>query len=121
MTNYCFDTEPVDGIEELCKKMTGKALQSPYRSTVPLLSLVEHSQPQWRSLLASWGAPPDSTVYFEYCVASPKAGGNPSQTDALLMSDSTVWAVEAKGEGLRQSLDWIADNGFMGNRFRPCS
>jgi hypothetical protein len=42
-----------------------------------------------------WEAPSDRTVHFEYCVASP-AGGNPSQTDALLMSDTTVWAVEAK-------------------------
>ncbi len=96
MMKYCFDTESMAGIEELCQRMTGKALRSPYRSTVPLLSLVEHSQPEWHSLLALWGAPPDSTVHFEYCVASPKAGGNASQTDALLMSDSTVWAVEAK-------------------------
>lgn len=93
---YCFDTEPMAGIEELCQRMTGKALRSPYRSTVPLLSLVQHSQPDWHSLLASLGAPSDRTVHFEYCVASPKPGGNPSQTDALLMSDKTVWAVEAK-------------------------
>lgn len=96
MTKYCFDTEPVAGIEELCQRMTGKALQSPYRSTVPLLSLVEHNQPEWHSLLALWGSLPDCTVHFEYCVASPKPGGNPSQTDALLMSASTAWAVEAK-------------------------
>ena len=96
MNDYFFDTDPVDGMEELCKRMTGKALQSPYRSTVPLLSLVEHSQPEWQSLLASLGAPTDSTVHFEYRVASPKPKGNPSQTDALLMSDSTVWAIEAK-------------------------
>lgn len=96
MKKYCFDTEPVAGIKDLCERMTGKALQSPFRSTVPLLSLVEHSQPEWHSLLALLGAPPESAVHFEYCVASPKSGGNPSQTDALLMSDSTVWAVEAK-------------------------
>ena len=95
-TRYCFDTEPVAGIEKLCEQMAGNALQSPYRSTVPLLSLIEHSQPEWHALLALWGAPPDSMVHLEYCVASPKPGGNPSQTDALLMSDSTVWAVEAK-------------------------
>lgn len=96
MTKYCFDTEPMVGIKELCERMTGKALQSPYRSTVPLLSLVEHSRPDWNSLLTVLGVPLDSTVYFEYCVASPNPAGNPSQTDAMLMSDSTVWAVEAK-------------------------
>lgn len=96
MTKYCFDIEPMAGIEKLCEQMTGKALQSPYRSTVPLLSLVEHSQPDWQALLALWGAPSDNTVHFEYRVPSPKPRGNPSQTDALLMSDSMVWAVEAK-------------------------
>jgi hypothetical protein len=96
MPNYYFDTEPQDGMDQLCKRMTGKALQSPYRSTVPLLSLVEHSQPEWQSLLELWSVPKSSAVHFEYCVASPKLGGNPSKTDALLMSDSTVCAVEAK-------------------------
>jgi hypothetical protein len=96
MTKYCFHTEPMARIEKLCEQMTGKALQSPYRSTVPLLSLVEHSQPDWQSLLAQWRAPSDSTVHFEYRVTSPKPRGNPSQTDALLMLDSMVWAVEAK-------------------------
>jgi hypothetical protein len=38
----------------------------------------------------------DGSIHFEYCVASPKPGGNPSQTDALIMSESTVWAIEAK-------------------------
>ena len=96
MNNYCFDTDPVDGIEGLCDRMTGKDLQSPYRSTVPLLDLVENSRPDWNALLELWGAPSDSTVHFEYRVASPKPKGNPSQTDALLMSGSKVWAVEAK-------------------------
>lgn len=94
--HYCFDREPVDGIKALCRRMVGKALQSPFRSTVPLLSLVEHSRPDWRSLMGLLSAPSEGTVHFEYCVDSPKAGGNPSQTDALLMSDTTVWAIEAK-------------------------
>lgn len=93
---YRFDTEDVVDFAALCQRFKGKALRSPYRSTIPLLSLVEHSQPQWNALLKSWGVPRDATVHFEYCVASAKPGGNPSQTDALLISDSTVWAVEAK-------------------------
>jgi hypothetical protein len=96
MARYCFDTEPAADFAALCARMTGKALRSPYRSTVPLLSLIEHSQPQWRSLLICLGAPPDGTISFEYCVPSPKANGNPSQTDALVMSGSKVWGIEAK-------------------------
>lgn len=93
---YCFDTEAVTDFAALCKRFTGKTLRSPYRSTVPLLSLVEHSTPQWKALTKSWRAPTDATVHFEYCVASPKEGGNPSQTDALIISESGIWAVEAK-------------------------
>lgn len=95
-SRYHFDTEPIPDFLSLCARFTGQSLQSPYRSTVPLLSLVQHSQPQWNTLLDSWGAPQDATVHFEYCVASPKPGGNPSQTDALIISRPSVWAVEAK-------------------------
>ena len=93
---YHFKSEAIPDFPSLCARFAGKPLQSPYRSTVPLLSLVQHSQQQWNALLDSWGAPHDAPVHFEYCVNSPKPGGNPSQTDALLMSSSTVWAVEAK-------------------------
>jgi hypothetical protein len=95
-SRYRFDTEAVPDFAALCERFTGKTLRSPYRSTVPLLSLVEHSPQQWNELVKSSGAPTNATVHFEYCVASPKAGGNPSQTDALVMSDSNIWAVEAK-------------------------
>lgn len=92
MTRYCFDKEPVADFTALCRRLTGKALQSPYRSTVPLLSLVEHSQPDWHALLGDLGAPPDSTVHFEYCVPSPKPGGNPFQTEWLLCGSHSKMA-----------------------------
>jgi len=95
-SDYCFDTERVPDFAALCERFKGKTLRSPYRSTVPLLSLVEHSAHQWHALLKSWGAPADATIHFEYCVPSAKPGSNPSQTDVMLTSDFTVWAVEAK-------------------------
>ncbi len=95
-SRYCFDTEAVPDFTALCGKFASNAFQSPYRSTVPLLSLAEHSRQDWNALLESWGAPTDATVHVEYCVPSANSGGNPSQTDALLISDSAVWAVEAK-------------------------
>ena len=93
---YCFDTEPMADFPALCAQFAGKPLQSPFRSTVPLLSLIEHSRQQWNALLDSLGEPPDGVVHFEYRVPSPKPRGNPSQTDALIISDSTILAVEAK-------------------------
>ena len=95
-SKYCFDRKPLDGLMGLFQHMTGKALRSPYRSTVPLLSLVEQNRHAWQSVLTAVGAPIAGTVHFEYSVPSPKAKGNPSQTDAMLISNATVWAIEAK-------------------------
>src|SRR5688572_2061407 len=95
-SRYCFDTKVAADFPSLLRHFTGKRLQSPYRSTVPLLSLIEHNRAQWESLLASLGAQGDAMVHLEYCVPSPKAGGNPSQTDAMVLSASVVLAIEAK-------------------------
>jgi hypothetical protein len=94
--SYCYDINPVSDFAALCECFQGTALQSPYRSTVPLLSLVGHSPGDWQSLLKSWGLPDDVAVHFEYCVASSKVGGNPSQTDAVITSDKRAVAIEAK-------------------------
>jgi hypothetical protein len=80
----------------LCDNFTGKALQSPYRSTVPLLSLVHHHPAEWHSLLSRLGVSEVTRTHFEYAVASAKLGGNPSQTDAMLFSQSLVCGIEAK-------------------------
>ncbi len=96
--SYAFDkVAPLD-FPALLSRFTGKSLRSPFRSTVPLLSLIEHCPTDWRGLLQSWGVPENVTVHLEYGVASPKPRANPSQTDALLIAKHapTVWAVEAK-------------------------
>jgi hypothetical protein len=91
-----FDREAVPNFTSLCKKFTGNALRSPFRSTVPLLSLIGHNPKQWNSLMTKIDAPADSPVHLEFCVASPIASGNPSQTDALVTASSGAWAIEAK-------------------------
>jgi hypothetical protein len=93
---YYFDSDPCADIAALCARFTGKRLQSPYRSTVPLIDLVHHHPAEWNGLLASLGAPSNGAVHFEFGVPAPKPGGNPSQTDVLFTSEETVWAVEAK-------------------------
>jgi hypothetical protein len=94
--HYRFNTRLSEDFPALCANFTGKALQSPYRSTVPLLDLVEHGNDTWRGLLATLGIPVDAPVHFEYCVPSPIPGGNPSQTDAVILSETDVWMIEAK-------------------------
>lgn len=93
---YFFDTRSCADISSLCSRFTGKRLQSPTRSTLPLLDLVHNSRDAWHGLLQRLGAPSDGAIYFEFGVPSPKPGGNASQTDAVFLSDFTAWAVEAK-------------------------
>src|SRR6266516_2090968 len=93
---YYFNTQSFGDLAGLCSRFTGKRLQSPTRSTVPLLDLVHNNRGEWNRLLEKLGALPDSTVHFEFKVPSPKPRGNPSQTDALLESETSVWAIEAK-------------------------
>jgi hypothetical protein len=93
---YFYDVHEVPNFARLCERFTGKALQSPYRSTVPLLSLVRHHPDQWQDFLALLGASPPRSIHFEYQVASAKPGANPSQTDVMVFSDHGVWALEVK-------------------------
>ena len=93
---YYFNLQPMRDFASLCARFGVKALQSPYRSTVPLLSLVEHGRPVWESLIDSWGVPRGTSLHFEYRAKSPKPRGNPSHTDMMLMSGGKAWAIEAK-------------------------
>lgn len=91
-----YDTQEHREFSALCECFTGKALQSPYRSTVPLLSLVHRHQAQWQTLLARLGMSDVARVHFEFAVASAKPGANPSQTDAMLFAQGAVCGIEAK-------------------------
>lgn len=93
---YYYNTTPIADFRSLCKQFLGQPLRSPYRSTVPQLSLVGQRLEEWHSLQNALGAPHDAELHFEYGVPSPKAGGNPSQTDIMMISETTVWAIESK-------------------------
>lgn len=93
---HSFNTRACPDLAALCSSFSVKQLQSPTRSTVPLIDLVYNGSAAWAQFLTALGAPRDCAVAFEFGVPSPKAGGNPSQTDAVFASASTVWAVEAK-------------------------
>lgn len=93
---YYFDTRDCADIAALCSHFTVKQLQSPTRSTVPLMDLVHNNQTEWNRLLEKLDVPVGCAVHFEFEVPSPKLRGNASQTDALFASASVLWAVEAK-------------------------
>lgn len=88
----------VSSFEKLVGLYPPKEFDSPFRSTVPLLSL-------WRDpgqcLVGFCQAiqispPPHCVASFEYQVPPPKGLGKSSHTDLMLIWDSTVIAIEAK-------------------------
>jgi hypothetical protein len=91
-----FDRKQVDGIESLLTMFVRGAFASPHRSTVPLVALVKDDWSVFREIAEACGCEPDLSVHFEYKVAAPGIGGNPSQTDAMVFSPISALALEAK-------------------------
>jgi hypothetical protein len=69
---------------------------SPYRSTVPLLSWLRHDQRMVRSLFRALGVVGDCGVHLEYQVPPPLGQGNASHTDLMVVAGDVALAVEAK-------------------------
>lgn len=93
---YLYDRQPVENLAKLCRRFPPWQFKSSFRSTVPLLSLVDQGRDVWNALMAPLGVPADAPVHIEYGVVSPKAGGKPSQTDAMIVAPNVVVGVEAK-------------------------
>jgi hypothetical protein len=91
-----FDTRPVDSFDALLSMFDGKAFASPFRSTVPLVALVKDAWRLLETVLDGCGVGGDLSVHFEDKVASRKGRGNPSQTDAMVLTDRVAVALEAK-------------------------
>ncbi len=91
-----YDKIPIENADALLSKFIGKALQSPTRSTVPLLDIVLHAPQHLLSILDKCGAEPGSELRFEYEVCSGAGSARPSQTDLMVLGRSTAVAVEAK-------------------------
>jgi hypothetical protein len=83
-------------VDALLSSFKGKALQSPMRSTVPLLDMALNLPAQLLSLVVECGAEPDSDFRFEYEVLSGSETARPSQTDLMVLGRSSAVAVEAK-------------------------
>ncbi|MGC1816596.1 MAG: hypothetical protein WA900_02950 [Casimicrobiaceae bacterium] len=91
-----FDHDAVTGFGALLERFGPRAFASPYRSTTPLLALTKDAWPVFDSILAECGSEADCTVHFEYKTHLPNVDGNPSQTDAMVLSATSAVAVEAK-------------------------
>ena len=91
-----FDETEVDGIDSLLAEFGAGAFASPYRSTIPLVALVKDELPLFKAIAVACGSAVDFSTHFEYKVAASKGVGNPSQTDAMVLSPGSALAIEAK-------------------------
>jgi hypothetical protein len=99
MTNqrrWYFDTHETHGIEALIHRFPKGAFASPFRSTVPFFALAKDAWPTFAKLVSACDASPDFTTHFEFKVAAPGVKGNPSHTDAMIVSPTSALAIEAK-------------------------
>ncbi len=95
--NLSFNRRHVDGIEALLNQFGLGAFASPFRSTVPLVALVKDDWPQFQKIANACGCSGKLSVDFEYEVPVPGLSkGNASQTDAMVFSEQSAIAIEAK-------------------------
>jgi hypothetical protein len=91
-----FDTEPVSSFDSLGTKFGPGAFASPFRSTVPLLSLVRDDWTLFEKILGECGVAGELALHFEFKVRSGHEATRPSQTDVMVLSSARALAIEAK-------------------------
>jgi hypothetical protein len=93
---FFFDREPVNGIESLPAMFPPGEFASPYRSTVPLVDLVKDHQSTFKKIATRCGSGPPFSIHLEYTVRAPGVGGNPSQTDAMILTPGLAFGCDSK-------------------------
>lgn len=91
-----FDRHPACDLDTLIAQYPSGEFESPYRSTVPLLSMIRDGQTGLREILASCGFQTAVQLHFEFTVSPPIGQGKASHTDLMVCTNDSCIAVEAK-------------------------
>jgi hypothetical protein len=91
-----YDKAPVDDFAALFHSYQHRDLASPFRSTIPLLSLVKDGWHVFRDVLARCQVAEDAALHFEYRQDVVRGHGKPSHTDLIVCSSEHSIAIEAK-------------------------
>jgi len=104
----------VSDIQELISCFPKSEFDSPYRSTVPLLTYWKEPN---KSLIAfsnliGFSEISNTKLSFEHCIYSPKGKGRPSQTDLMILNDKNAIAIEAKytEPPYETTATWLGDS-----------
>ena len=91
-----FDRDLVPDLVALIARYPAGEFESPYRSTIPLLSLMRDGQAVVQDVLVACGFAPNPDLHFEFTVPPKKGKGKPSHTDLMVCAGPVCMAVEAK-------------------------
>ncbi len=91
-----YDKKPIRSINESLLLFPEKEFCSPYRSTIPLLSLIKDGNRILSEILGEIGLNPDCDFHLEFKVDPPQGRGMPSQTDLMIRRPGESLAIEAK-------------------------
>src|SRR5579864_2574185 len=116
---FYFDRQAVADFPSLVDRYSPRELASPFRSTVPLLSMAKPGSSDLARFLVDLGHDERSTLHFEYKVAPRGGKGRESQTDLIVCSEKSMLAIEAKWTEPRYATvdEWQADGMDPKNRW----
>jgi len=113
-----FDRAILGSIDDAVSKYGDSEFKSPYRSTVPSLSMLKHAQSLAGRLLQSLEMPSSSDLHLEYQVHSPRGKGKASNTDLMVMAEGRSLAIEVKWTEPRYKTvsSWLGKHTEVSNR-----
>ncbi len=91
-----FNRAPVADFDTLLEKYGPREFASPFRSTVPLFSLVKDGWPLFREILIRCDLPENAHLHFEYTQEVVRGKGMASHTDLMVCGRERSLAIEAK-------------------------
>ena len=115
--NLYYDRSPLTDFNELVQSCKPD-LESPTRSTVPLLAMVKEGHVLFERILPELQLGMDSKVHFEFKVKPPRGNGKESHTDMMVLSGDTAVAFEVKWTEPRYSSveKWMQEGEKPENR-----
>lgn len=108
----------IESFVDAVQKYADKEFQSPFRSTVPMLSLLHHAPKHFASIVGEIGLKSIDKVILEYQVPPKLGRGQASHTDAMVIKNGQSLAIEAKWtEPIGQNVEnWLSKGSNSGNR-----
>lgn len=91
-----YDKKPIKNVNESLPFFPEKEFCSPYRSTVPLLSLIKDGNKLLSKILSDIGLNFIRDYHLEFKINPPRGGGRASQTDLMIRGPGESLAIEAK-------------------------